>query len=165
MQSLSSMYKAAQSAPDGPDYGDRAPMLTKADLPAGTQLIVEVRYFKAGTTKNGAVKFTGISKIIEGGPGEGELWTSINFSAKEGDGGARWNKQQFAKLEALGIDEAFLSSDPSPEAIAKACEGRRFRLIVQWQKDSDFDEHQWAAIDTPSAANTAVAGTGFRPSL
>lgn len=163
MASLRDMYSAAKAAPES--SFQRTPKLGREVLADGIELIVEITFFKAGKGKSGGLKFTGISKIIEGGPGEGELWTGINFSAKEDENGARFNRQAFAKLEALGFDEGFLDSDPSPEAIAKAAVGKRFRLIVGWDDESDFDRHQWVAIDDGGPLNQAIGGTGFRPSI
>jgi len=146
---------------DAADDGGFAPTLDHNDLPEGTKVLCEVTYSAPGKTTKGATKFTNKLKVIEDGhPHQGgEFFDGLNFSVGKTDGQKSYNKRLFAKLEGAGLGEAFWSSNPSEEAIAKALVGQKINVTIRWQAPNS-DGKVWLDNTT----TWAPAGGGFSES-
>ena len=158
---LNDMFSSAADAPDD-SFGD---LLGPKDMEDGTVVLAKITYSKAGTTKAGAPSWTNKLEVVEEGPLKGgEFFDSVYLSNKTSDGARSYNKRQFAKLGAAGLDANFFSANPSADAVAAHLKGKFVRVIVKWQEPGDdgrqFGEHSW----TPAEAATAGGPEGFSAS-
>lgn len=149
---ISEMFNASVDAPDR-EYGD---LLGPKELPQGAEVDCEIVYSKAGTTQAGAPKFVNKLQILDGDLAGGEFFDTVSMSPKPTDGGRSHNKRMFAKIGATGLTAQFFASQPSTESIATAMKGKKVRVTIKWQKQSDEDiaagkdpwsEHTWSPVE------------------
>lgn len=172
MSNINSLFQAAKNAEDN-GGGDE---LTHTDVESGTELTALVKWAKAVTSKAGNPGIRFRLQVTEGDHKGATVWDAVYFSTKPGDGPASFNKRNFAKIGAAGIDENFLSTNPSFDAIAKAIVEQTVTVRIKWQDPSDdgrvFGEHSWKAAATgyvpgqaaaPAAGGEAPAGWGAAP--
>lgn len=172
---INDLFQAAETAEDV-SYGD---LLGPNELAEGAEVLCEIVYSKAGTTKKGAPSWTNKLKVLEGEYEGGEFFDSIYLSANATDGGRSYNKRQFAKIGATGLGAQFFSSNPSAEAIATAMSGgkgnpgKKVLVKVSWQKPDGFDsiqdaldagervfgQHTWSPADSAPSGGPAGYGT------
>ena len=89
---------------------------------------------KVGETQKGHPKFT-IQATVESGPRKNARHTH-HFNGS--DSGWAMKKHFFGPIYAIGLSPAFFASEPTPEQIANAFQGKRFVARVEKQKDSDY---------------------------
>ncbi len=164
---LSDYFNNSKDADDS--AGGGGDLLSDAELPAGTVVVAEIVYSKAGTTKSGAPSWTNKLQVLEGDHAGGEFFDSIYLSGKQSAGALGYNKRQFAKLGAAGLDADFFSSNPSTDATATALKGTKVAVTIKWQEITDeeraagktpFGEHTWSS----AAAAAEGAAEGITPS-
>lgn len=88
---------------------------------------------KLGQTGKGHPKFS-INPSVESGPRENaRIWHDFNVT----DSGYAMKKFFFDDLAALGLGPSFFDTNPSPEQIAQALQGRRFVAEVYDDEGND----------------------------
>lgn len=160
---INDLFKDAEAAEDAYEQDG---LLGSDDLPKGTQLRAKISYSGAGLTNAGAPKWTNKLQVVEDGPLQGrEFWDSIYMSANPTAGGARFNKQAFAKLAAAGLTPSFFDANPSAEAIADAIKGVEVLVTIDWETDdkgSVWGRHVWSpAVAAASGPAGFSAPEGF----
>lgn len=132
---LNDLYTAAQKAPDS-EYTEDDP-LTHEDAPDGTKVQAEIVYAGTKVSDKGKTRIIVKLEVRHPEPLKGKsFWNNISFSELKTAGGARFNKQQFAKLESAGITSQFLSQNPSLEAISKVLAGHTVDAQMKWEEDA-----------------------------
>lgn len=126
---INDLFNQSKDAEDT-GFGD---LLGPKQLPSGTEVLCEIVWSQAGTTKKGGKQFKNKFKVLEGDHEGGEFFDNLYFSPGTDDGQLSYNKRLFGKLQGAGLGAQYFSQEPSDEAIATALVGNKVRVKIQWQ--------------------------------
>lgn len=103
---------------------------------SGTVVCVDAR---AGETAKGNPSFGLYLEVLGGEDQSKSFWDNIYFSDN-----ARYNDQQFTKLEAAGVERKFWDSDPEPDPqVVDKLIGLRFSVQATWDPNADDPNRPW----------------------
>jgi hypothetical protein len=99
---------------------------------------------------------------VQSGPDEGKrFWTTLFITANAGV-----NKRVISALQAFGLTEAFLASDPTTDLVGSALEGSSVRVTAGYREDKKrknddgtpvlWDNHTFETLDVPDVSDTVV---------
>lgn len=131
-----------------------------APLTPDTYSFVVKDVAKVGQTGKGHPKFTINPSVEAGERTNARIWHDFNVTEKPG-ANARYF---FEPLAALGLNESFFASNPSPEQIGQALQGRRFTAEVYEELGNDGVTRpklrSFAQAVGSAPANGALPGMG-----